>query len=366
MKKVIIVCNSLDGLIRFREELLISLKKENYDIYVIAPNNKVKEKVQEIGCNYIEINMDRRGTNIFKDFILLKNYKKLIKEIKPDVVLTYTIKPNIYAGYVCRKLGIPYIVNITGLGNAVENAGILQHITVFLYKLGLKKANCVFFQNKENLNFMLKRKIIKNNYQLIPGSGVNLEYHKFIPYPENKKIVFLFISRIIYEKGIEEYLELAKNIKKTYNNVEFHILGICDDEKYLKMINEYEKDNIVIYHGQVDDVREYHKISNCTIHPSFYPEGMSNALLESCAAGRPIITTNRTGCKEIVEENINGYLVDVRNTEMLIEKVEKFINLPYEEKKKMGLDSRKKVEKEFDRNIVINAYMKKIKEISGG
>ncbi len=362
MKKVLIVCNSLSGLCNFRKELLIKLKEEKYEIYVMAPENKYKNEIEEIGCNYIKMQMDSRGTNIFKDIELLKNYKKEIKRIKPDIVLTYTIKPNIYAGYVCKKLKIPYIANITGLGTAVENKGILQKLTVFLYRVGLKKAKCVFFQNRENLEFMLKKKIVKNNYKLIPGSGVNLEYHKLLPYPKENKIIFLFISRIIYEKGIEEYIETARVIKKKYTNTEFHILGSCNDDKYLEMIKELEKENIVIYHGQVDDVRKYQEISSCTIHPTFYPEGMSNTLLESCAAGRPVITTNRAGCREIVEDNVNGYLVDVKNTKMLIEKVEKFINLPYEEKKTMGINGRKKVEKEFDRNIVIREYIEEMKE----
>ncbi len=362
MKKVMILCNSLGGLIKFRKELLSKLYDEEYNIYVLAPENNYKKEVLETGCKYIEVKIDNRGVNIFHDLKLLYTYKKYIKQIKPDIVLTYTIKPNVYGGYICRKLKIPYIANITGLGSAVENPGILQEITVFLYKIALKKAKCVFFQNRENLKFMLKRKIINSNYKLIPGSGVNLEYHKLLPYPNNKNITFLFISRIIKEKGIEDYIETAKKIKEKYPNTEFHILGSCDNNYYINLFKELEQKKIVIYDGKVNDVREYHKISNCTIHPSYYPEGMSNALLESCAAGRPIITTNRAGCREIVDDGINGYMVNMNDIEELINKVEKFINLPYEEKKKMGINSRKKVEKEFNRNIVIEAYMEEIKK----
>ncbi len=362
MKKILIICNSTTGLINFRKELLIKLIEDN-KVYIIAPDTSYKKDISSLGCSFINIQFDRRGVNIVNDLKLINNLKKKIKEIKPDVVLTYTIKPNVYGGYICKKLKIPYIVNITGLGSAVENPGLLQKLTLFLYKIGLKKAKCVFFQNKENLDFMISKKIVKDNYKLIPGSGVNLEYHKLLPYPNNKKIVFLFISRILYEKGIEEYLNTANEIKKKYPNTEFHILGSCDDNKYLPKIKELEKKKIVIYHGEVKDIREYQKISNCTIHPSFYPEGMSNVLLESCAAGRPIITTNRPGCKEIVDDEVNGYLINIKDTDMLIEKVEKFINLPYEEKKQMGLNGRKKVEKEFDRNIVIEAYMKEIMEV---
>ena len=360
--KILVVCNSLMGLIKFRKELLLKLIEEKNKVYVMAPISEYKQEVEKLGCKFIEIQMESRGMNIIHDLKLINALKKNIKNIKPNIVLTYTIKPNVYGGYVCQKLKIPYISNITGLGSAVENPGILQKITLFLYKIGLKKAKCIFFQNKDNLDFMLKKKIVnKDSCKLIPGSGVNLQYNKLFSYPKNDKIVFLFISRVLYEKGIEEYINAAKVIKKKYPNTEFHILGPCDDNKYLDLLNELEKEKIIIYHGKVDDVRKYQRISNCTIHPSFYPEGMSNVLLESCAAGRPIITTNRAGCKEIVDDGVNGYLVNIKDTDMLIKKIEEFINLPYEEKKKMGLNGRKKVEKEFDRNIVIDAYMKEIK-----
>ena len=360
MKQVMVICNSLVGLMSFRRELLETLLDKKYGVTVVAPEYKFSKDLKKMGCNFIPIEMELRGTNPFKDLKLIKAYKQILKENKPNIVLTYTIKPNVYAGYVCGKLKIPYVANVTGLGTSVEQPGLLQKITLFLYKRGLKKAKCVFFQNKDNLDFMLKHGIVKENYKLIPGSGVNLEYHKLLPYPKDKTIRFLFISRILYEKGIGEYLECAKYIKEKYPNTEFHILGKYDDDKYTKIIKDLEKKNIVIYHGQVDDVREYHKISNCTIHPSFYPEGMSNVLLESCAAGRPIITTNRPGCKEVVDDGKNGYLIECKDTNTLTKKVERFINLSYKEKEQMGLNARKKVEKDFDRNIVINEYMREI------
>ena len=358
-----IVCNSLVGLISFRKELLERLIDEHYEVIVLAPEDKLSKDVKKMGCEFVSVEMESRGTNPIKDLKLMLTYKKIIKKEKPDVVLTYTIKPNVYGGYVCGKLGIPYIANVTGLGTSVEQPGLLQKLTLMLYKKGLKKSNCVFFQNKDNLEFMLKNKAIKGKYKLIPGSGVNLKHHTLIPYPDGKTIRFLFISRILFEKGIEEFFDLAKYIKNKYPNTEFHILGKCDYDEYSKKIKELEERNIVIYHGLVDDVREYHKISNCTIHPSFYPEGMSNVLLESCAAGRPIITTNRPGCKEIVEDGVNGYMIECHDTEALKKAVEKFLNLSNKEREMLGLNGRKKVEKEFDRNIVINSYFEEINKI---
>lgn len=364
--KILILTNSDSGLYNFRKELLDEMIKEGEKIYISVPYGNRIEYFKNMGCDCINTDIDRRGTNPIKDIKLFFKYLKILKQVKPDIVLTYTIKPNIYGGIACRYKKIKCIANVTGLGSSFQNKGLLKIFILKLYKIAFKKTYCIFFQNKDNLKFMIDNKVVQGKYRLIPGSGVNLEYHKIIPYPENKKITFLFISRIIYEKGIDEYLEVAKEIKEKYPNTEFHILGSCNEDKYTKIINKLEKEGIVIYHGEVKDIREYQKISNCTIHPSFYQEGMSNVLLETLAAGRPVITTNRPGCRETVEEGINGYLVEEKNTDMLIETVEKFINLPYEEKKKMGLNGRKKVEEKFDRNIVINAYMEEIGKINDG
>lgn len=362
MKKIIVFCNSLVGLFSFRKELIDELVKNKCKVCVVAPEHEYSKKFKELKCDYVPIEMDSRGTNPIKDLNIIKNFKRIVREQKPDLVLTYTIKPNVYGGYVCSKYGIPYICNVTGLGTAVEQPGLLQIITLMLYKKGLKKAKCVFFQNEDNLRFMLKHNVIKGKHKLIPGSGVNLKFHTLLKYPNDKIVRFLFISRVLYEKGIDDYLAVAEYIKGKYHNTEFHILGDCDDKKYLEIIKKMEKEGVVIYHGRVDDVRKYHKISNCTIHPSFYPEGMSNVLLESCAAGRPIITTNRPGCKEIVDDGVNGYIIECHDVEGLKKKVEKFIVLSNEKKEKMGLNGRKKVEKEYDRKIVIDAYLQEIKE----
>lgn len=363
MKKILVLCNSLIGLMSFRKELLEVLLKEKYKVIVVAPQHDYSKRVKEMGCDYIPIDIDSRGTNPIKDLKMMNEFKKVLRTVRPDLVLTYTIKPNVYGGYVCSKYDIPYICNVTGLGTSVEQPGLLQMITLMLYKKGLKKAKCVFFQNEDNLKFMLNHNIVKGKYRLIPGSGVNLKHHTLMEYPNDKIIRFLFVSRILREKGIDDYLDVAKYIKKKYDNTEFHILGICDDEEYLKKIKKLEKDGVVVYHGHVDDVRDYYKVSSCTVHPSFYPEGMSNVLLESCAAGRPIITTNRPGCKEAVDDGVNGYMIECRDVEGLKNKVEKFINLSNKEKERMGLNGRKKVEKQFDRKIVVDAYLQEIEGV---
>lgn len=359
MKKVLVLANHILGIYSFRRELIQKLLDEGYEVYIASPPHEKMSYFTDMGCKCIETPLDRRGTNPITDTKLLISYFKVVRKIKPDVVLTYTIKPNVYGGIVCRVLDVPYIANITGLGTVVENRGILQKVSLFLYRTALKGVSSLFFQNEENQRFFINENIAVNKHRLIPGSGVNLEHFNLLDYPSDEKVEFLFIARIMKEKGIDQYLEAAEYIKKKYPNTVFHILGNCDED-YIGILNDMEKKGIVTYHGRQDDVREFHKFSHCTIHPTYYPEGMSNVLLESAACGRPVITTNRPGCQEIVDDGKTGYLIEEKNSKDLIDKIKKFINLDYEAKKKMGLSGREKVKKEFDRNIVVNAYISEI------
>lgn len=360
--KLLVLANFGMGLYNFRRELLEKLIEQNHEVYISLPDDEYVPKLESLGCKFINTPVSRRGTNPITDFKLLMNYKKIIKSIKPDVVLTFTIKPNVYGGLACRLSNVPVIANITGLGTAVENGGLLQKITLFLYNISLKKAKCVFFQNKDNENFLTKKNIVKGNHRVIPGSGVNLNHYALLDYPPDDTVNFLYISRVMKEKGIEQYLDAAKYIKGKYPNTVFHIVGFCEEE-YEGLLEEMQDKGIIEFHGKQSDVRIYHKISHCTIHPTYYPEGMSNVLLESAACGRPIITTNRSGCKEIVDEVANGYIVEQKNSQDLINKIEKFLELKYEDKRHMGIAGRKKVEREFDRNFIVNAYLEELKDI---
>ncbi|OEH92141.1 glycosyltransferase family 4 protein [Bacillus solimangrovi] len=361
MARILILANNDIGLYKFRKELIKELLKVN-EVYISLPHGQFVEDLIELGCKFIDTQISRRGTNPITDYKLMMEYKRIIKEVEPNLVLTYTIKPNVYGGIVCRFMKVPYIPNITGLGTAVENGGILQKITLSLYSIALKEASCVFFQNKENLNFINNKGIYKGKQKLIPGSGVNLNNYNVLDYPRDNIIKFLFISRVMKHKGIDQYLDTAEYIKSRYPNTEFHILGFCE-EAYEEKLKEMNANGIIKYHGMQSDVREFHAISHCTIHPTFYPEGMSNVLLESAACGRPIITTNRSGCREIIDNGINGYIVEQRNSRDLIKKVEEFLLLDYEAKRQMGLAGRNKVEREFDRQIVINAYIEEINDL---
>lgn len=361
--KILILTNNFSGLHSFRKEVVKALRDVGHEVTISAPFDSKREFFGEIGCSMIDTRFNRKGTNPIKDFSLVLNYCKLLKKTNPNVVLSYTIKPNLLGGIACQLYGVPQIANITGLGTAVENSGWLRKITIPLYRLGLRKANTVFFQNKANMVFCQDHKMVKGRQILIPGSGVNLQYHSYQDYPSREEpLRFIFISRLLREKGIEEYLFAAKAIKSKYPNTEFHILGECEDD-YAGVIDQLQKDNYIVYHGNQLDVRPYIGQSCCTIHPSFYPEGMSNVLLESCAAGRPIITTDRPGCREIIENGVNGFVVKQQDKSDLVEIIERFINLPYEDKKRMGISARHKVEREFDRQIVVDAYLNEIAQI---
>lgn len=364
-RKILFIVNHDLVIYNFRKELVQKLIEEGYQVYVSSPNGKRIPELIEMGCVFIETPVNRHGKNPINDIKLLSNYKKIIKEIKPLCVLTYTIKPNIFGAIAARKYGIPCLANITGLGTAVEKDGPLQFITTSLYKYAFKDINTVFFQNEENLNFFENKSISnKKKYCLLPGSGVNLEEFEYIDYPKDNEIIkFVFISRIMKEKGIDLYLEASKVIKEKYPNTEFHICGFCEED-YLSILDDYSENGYIIYHGMVDDIKEILSEIHCTVHPSYYPEGLSNVLLESSAIGRPIITTDRSGCREIVGNN-NGYLIKKNNTQDLIDVVEKFILLNESDKKSMGLKGRAFVEKYFDRNFVVDQYLKMINDLGG-
>ena len=358
--KVLILANNSVGLYKFRKELLEALLANKHEVFISLPNGDFIEDMQQMGCTFIETEISRHGTNPLTDLALTKKYCSIIKSVKPDIVFTYTIKPNVYGGIACQLRKVPYVANVTGLGTAVENGRILQKITLALYRTGLRKAKRVFFQNQENQDFMLKHKIVKGAYSLLPGSGVNLDRFAPLPYPdETDGIHFVFISRIMREKGIEQYLDAAANFKGCYPELHFHICGFCESE-YQGKLEEYANKGIVIYHGMLRNVREILAKTHCTIHPSFYPEGLSNVLLESCACARPIITTDRSGCREVIDDCVNGFVVKQRDSEDLIQKIEKFLALSHEQKMQMGLAGRTKVEREFNRNIVVDAYMKEM------
>jgi glycosyltransferase involved in cell wall biosynthesis len=360
--KILILTNHLITLYKFRIELIEKLSRNN-EVYISAPTFVDAENsldFKKLGCKIIPTNFDRQGMNPFKDGLLLLKYLKIIKKYQPKIVLTYTVKPNVYAGIACLLLKTPTLVNITGVGAALENKGIINLIVTNLYKLALKSAKCVFFQNDDNLQMFLEKNIIKDRYKRIPGSGVNLNHYKLLEYPkENKVISFIFIGRIIKSKGILELLKATKMIKEQHPNIEMHLLGSYDDLELKEALETAEKVGLITYHGKQNEVVSFLKKAHCIVLPSYF-EGVPNVLLEAAASGRAIISSRIPGSVDTFIEGISGFGCQVKNPKDLADAMIKFINLPLEQKKQMGLAGRKHVETHFNRQIVIDAYMDEI------
>lgn len=357
--KILILTNNDVGLFKFRKELIKRLL-DNHNVYICLPNGDFIPVLEKIGCKFIPCEFERHGMNPLSEIKLIKNYWRVIREVKPNFVFTYTIKPNSYGGAVCALLKVPYIANVTGLGNSIENGGVLQKVTLVLYKYGLRKAQRVFFQNTSNYQFMSARGIVRDNYSILPGSGVNLEEHSYESYPSEKDgIRFLFVGRIMKDKGIEEFLQCAKQIHEIHPECSFSIVGDYDDEFYRSIIEKYEKEGILKFFGQQKDVHSFMKLHHILIQPSYH-EGLSNVLLEAAACGRPVIASYIPGCKETFDEGVSGFGFEPRNVDSLISAVEKMLSVGEHERGQMGICGRRKVEQEFNRQIVINAYLKEL------
>ena len=360
--KVMVISNDTTYVYILRREVIERLLEQGYDVTIVSEILVHQDALTEMGCHLVDVPTARHGTNPFQDLKLFFKYLGILKKHKPDAVLSYNIKPNAYGGLACRLCGIPYYPNITGLGTILEVPGKAQKLATWLYKIGVSGADCVFFQNTENEQFFRDRKLLskKSRTCLLPGSGVNLTAHPVWPYPEGDKIHFLFAARILKEKGIDQYLEVAEHFRSKRDDVVFHVCGGCDDKKYEAILADAHERGIVEYHGLQKDMLPFLKQSACMIHPSYYPEGVSNVLLEAAASGRPVIATNRSGCRETVDDGISGYIVPIKETAPIIEAVEKFLALSWEERRDMGLAGRAKVEREFDRQIVVEKYVREM------
>ncbi|WP_026499455.1 glycosyltransferase family 4 protein [Butyrivibrio sp. WCD2001] len=364
MKRLLFLANRDFVLYNFRFELIKKLIENGNEVYIALPYGPKVDIMVKAGARFVPLDIDGRGKNIFRDYKLLIMLKKIIRNVSPDVVLLYTTKIDLYGGIVAGKEGIPYIINVSGLGTAVGKKSFLQRFLIIMYKKAVENANCVFFQNKYNRDFFHQKGIMPKKEHLIPGSGVNIEYWDYEEYPnEDNGIHFLFIARIIKEKGIDEYLHTAEELKKRSRHIFFHVIGPCDDKKYIKEIEEAQKKEIIQYHGMVEDTREYLRMAHCLIHPSYYPEGISNVCLEAAACGRPIITTDNPGCRDTVDDGVTGMIVPIQNCRVLIEKVNYFIQLDWEKKRRLGLMARNKVVREYNREIVVDKYMEELNEI---
>lgn len=366
--KMLILTSGAECLYLFRKELMLALMEDGNDVIVSVPPDENIDKLRKLSYNdkrteIVETPFGCRGNSLFGDFRLFMAYTRILMTFKPDRVLTYTIKPNIYGGLACSIKGVPYICNITGLGTAIENSSLLSRALLRLYRMSMKKAVCVFFQNKGNRDFMNRHHIAEKNSRLLPGSGVNLTEHPFEDYPpEDRHICFLAVIRIMKDKGISEYLEAAQIMMERHRGLRFYLVGEYEEETrsaYEPQIEALQDKKIIKYLGHIDNVREVMAKSHIIVHPSYH-EGLSNVLLEAAACGRPVLASDVSGCIETFAEGESGFAFEAKSTDALVNAMERILALTTSQRRSMGIAGRAWVEENFDRNIVIKAYKDEI------
>ena len=359
-KRVLLLSNHFITLFAFRKELIAELVNHGYEVYLSLPEAEDNDYFIKQGCKVIDTPIDRRGVNPINDLKLLSFYKRIIPEINPAIVLSFTIKPNIYGSMATNKKGYKQICNITGTGATFLKKNYVSEISKILYRLSVKNTYKVYFQNKSNRDFFIKNKMIGDNFELIPGSGCNLVGHQYSEMPTDDEVRFIYIGRVMQVKGIDDYYKAAAEIKGKNKNVVFYIAGFNEEKVYQDLVCEYEKNGIVKYLGFRKDINDWIKRCHCTILPSYGGEGVPNVLLESAAMGRACIGSNIPGTNDVIDDGVNGYLYRAGNADDLVDKIEKFIVLPYSQKDNMGKAGRQRIERFFDRRIVVKKYLDEI------
>lgn len=368
---IALLTNNDDDIYCFRKELIEEIINAGYEMLISCPDGEKFELMKHIEYRYDNPEIDRRGTNIVADLKLFIHYFMLFLKNKPSVVLTYTAKPNVYAGIAAYLLRIPVISNVTGFGSVLNEGGIKQKFIMTLFKFAFRRSACVMFQNSTNMKLAEKSGMVKGEHKLIPGSGVNTGRYPLQPYPDGgdgksgEKVVFNYIGRILHDKGVDDYIEAAKTIKSEYPNTEFNMLGFIEPTEihYEKLLSELEEKDIIKYRGSCKDIKPFVAASHATIHPSTYGEGMSNVLLESASSGRPIISTDNPGCMETFIDGETGFIYHGGDVEALCRQIRKFLALPNEERKIMGEKGREYIKANFSRKKVTDAYLEKIDKL---
>jgi glycosyltransferase involved in cell wall biosynthesis len=368
-KKIAVIENGLFSTYTMREGLMQRLLKEGYDVTILTHTNSFVSQVEKTGLHVM--NIGSGNLNPWKVLKYIFNLYSALKKIQPDICLTFSIRPAIWGNFITRDLNIPTITNITGVGPLFTSKNLAYRIARSIYRHALQKTRKVFFQNFDDMNLFLQKKFVRKEIaERVPGSGV--DYQKFSPITNAKtdeeNFIFLFIGRLIKDKGIFEFVEAARVIRKKFPNIIFNVIGpfwhqnLKSNTITKSDLQNWIVEGIIDYQGEKKDIRKFIAEADCIVLPS-YREGTSNILLEAASMEKPIITTNTTGCKETVEDEVTGFLCKVKDAEDLADKMEKMYLLSEEDRKTMGRKGRQKIIKEFDKQIVINAYLKAIHEI---
>lgn len=357
MKKTLIITNHSFMLWQFRRELIQALLTTG-EVVIAVPFGDHVEDFRAIGCRMIHTELDRRGINPVKDLALLRAYRKILKEEQPDLVISYSIKPNIYAGFCCSRMGIPYCANVQGLGTAFQKQGLAQLVTL-MYKAALKKARVVFFENEGNAAEFRRRGITPGEQQkVLRGAGVNLERFSYREFPENDPVRFLFLGRIMKEKGVDELFYAARRLQNEGYAFRLDLVGFFEDA-YRDTVDALVADGIGVFHGFQPDPVPYYAAADCIVLPSYH-EGMSNVLLEAAATGRPVITSDIPGCREAILAGESGFLCPVQNQEAVYAAMKNILSLTREARRGMGLAGRRHMETEFEKNAVVRETLRAI------
>lgn len=356
-KKILIITNHSYMLYRFRKELIQKLLEDS-EVVISTPFVGHETDLKELGANCIKTEVDRRSINPFTDLKLLRTYKTILKQEKPDLVITYSIKPNIYAGYLCGKMKIPFCANVQGLGTAFQKA-LLSNLVTVMYRTAFRKVETVFFENQANAQAFVRRRILSAKKEVVlSGAGINLEEYRYRQYPDNEKVHFLYLGRIMKEKGMDELFGAVEQLRK--NGCEFilDLVGFFEDE-YKKQVEQFQSEGIVRFYGFQENPKPYYAQTDCVVLPSYH-EGMSNVLLEAAASGRAIITTDIPGCREAVDNGKSGMLCKVKSTDSLYKAMKRFTKLSREKRELLGKAGREKMEREFDKKKVVEETVKVI------
>lgn len=364
--KIMIGLNSAWNLLNFRSGLVRRMLAEDWEVIALAPDCEYSDQVRALGCQFITLPLDTHGTNPFKDILLFWRYRCLLKDLRPDVFLGFTVKPNVFGTLAAHSLRIKVINNITGLGSVFNNNNMLCILVRFLYRVALSRSTKVFFQNQDDLELFVNTGIVDPSIATcLPGSGIDLKrFHLLPPKSNSNLITVLLLSRMLFDKGVGEYVEAAISLKPQYPNIEFALMGFLD-LKNKTAISRSQMDawiamGSVVYWGVSDDVRSAIAQADVVVLPS-YREGTPRVLLEACAMGRPVITTSSVGCKNVVDDGVTGFLCEPKNAEDLARAIRNFLSLSQYQRFNMGLEGRRKMELEFDEEIVVRHYLEVIR-----
>jgi glycosyltransferase involved in cell wall biosynthesis len=367
--RIAIVINKSWNIYNFRLSLVKALLAAGHEVIAIAPEDAYSAKLVTEGCEFVHLPMESKGTNPLKDLLLIQNFLKAYKQVKPDVILQYTIKPNIYGSIAAKLAGIPTINNVSGLGTVFIVQNLVSKVAMALYKFSFQFPAKVFFQNNDDKALFLERNLVKESItEVLPGSGIDTQRFQPAPFQRHTPFTFLMVSRALYEKGLVEYVEASKILKAKFPEVRIQLLGGIDEEGNIgikrTLVEQWAQEGWLEYLGTSDDVAGVMRNADCVVLPS-YREGTPRTLLEAAALGKPIVTTNVPGCKETVIDGYNGYLCEVRNGKDLAEKMQQVLSLPDTALQTMGQHSRQLAEEKFDEKYVIDRYFAAIEGATG-